>query len=268
MDHGSVDLGFGGEVADLYHRYRHGYPGAVIDVLVDAFKLSAPDLVVDLGCGTGQLTLPIARRVRAVVGMDPEPDMLRRARSAADEAGVSNVSWMLGSDADVPTLRHLFGERSIAAVTIGQALHWMGHEQLFRCVGALIRPGGGVAVVANGTPLWLQDCAWSRCLREFLERRLETNLTLRCGTDEQSLQRYTEALMRTGFEVSSAAVDYTAHLSFDQLLGGVYSAMPVDRLPAQEQRLAFAEQMRTAVGSQERFTEPVHVAILLGHAAK
>jgi hypothetical protein len=34
-----MELGFGGEVADLYHRYRHGYPGAVIDALAGAFGL-------------------------------------------------------------------------------------------------------------------------------------------------------------------------------------------------------------------------------------
>jgi 2-polyprenyl-3-methyl-5-hydroxy-6-metoxy-1,4-benzoquinol methylase len=65
-----VELGFSGEVADLYHRYRHGYPAAVIGELAGAFGLDDRDVVVDVGCGTGQLTLPMARRVRAVVGVD------------------------------------------------------------------------------------------------------------------------------------------------------------------------------------------------------
>ena len=100
-----VDLGFGGEVAEFYHRYRHGDPEPVTDAIADAFGLSARDLVVDLGCGTGQLTLPISRRVRAVVGMDPEPDMLRRARQAARDAGISNVSWMVSADTDLPEVQ-------------------------------------------------------------------------------------------------------------------------------------------------------------------
>ncbi len=69
-----MDLGFHGEVADFYHRYRRGYPPAVIDALVRAFELTGDDIVVDLGCGTGQLALPMARRVRFVMGMDPEAD--------------------------------------------------------------------------------------------------------------------------------------------------------------------------------------------------
>jgi SAM-dependent methyltransferase len=257
-------LGFGGEVAEFYHVYRHGYPAAVIDVLADAFRLGPRDLVVDLGCGTGQLALPLAGRVRAVIGMDPEPDMLRRARRAARDADVSNVSWMLGADADLPALQGVTGQRSVAMVSIGQALHWMRHDELFRSARPLLRPGGGVAVVTNGTPMWLQDSAWSRGLRAFLERWLGTALTFPCGTDEQSQQRYSDALGRAGCEVSSAAVDYVAELSLDQVVGGVYSALPADRLPAADQRPDFAEQVRAAVGPHQSFSEPVHVAMLIG----
>jgi trans-aconitate methyltransferase len=74
------DLGFRGEVAGFYHQYRRGYPPAVMNTLIGAFALTSDDVVIDLGCGTGQLTLPIAGQVHAVAGVDPEPDMLVRAR--------------------------------------------------------------------------------------------------------------------------------------------------------------------------------------------
>jgi len=106
-----MDPGFRGEVADLYHRYRHGYPAAVLDAISDAFALGAGDIVVDLGCGTGQLTVPMASRVRAVLGVDPEPDMLVRARLAASEQGIANISWMIGADSALPALGALLGGR-------------------------------------------------------------------------------------------------------------------------------------------------------------
>jgi SAM-dependent methyltransferase len=258
------DRGFRGEVADLYHQYRHGYPDAVIDALTGAFGLTGQDVVVDLGCGTGHLAVPIARRVRAVVGVDPEPDMLKRARQAARDAGVPNLSWMLGTDTDIPALRHLLGDRSAGAVTVGQALHWMRHADLFRAVIPLVRAGGGIAVVTNGTPLWLQDNDWSLALRDFMERWLDTKLTYRCGTDEASQRRYHEDLTAAGFEVLSTAVDYDADLDLDQLVGGVYSALGADRLPAPDQRAAFTEQVRAALAPHDHFTEHVHVAILAG----
>jgi hypothetical protein len=42
--------------------------------------------------------------VPAVAGLDPEPDILRRARRAAADADVTNVSWLLGADTDLPAL--------------------------------------------------------------------------------------------------------------------------------------------------------------------
>src|SRR5258707_2408030 len=200
-----VELGFSGEVADFYHRYRHGYPAAVIDALIDAFGLNGQDVVVDLGCGTGQLTLPPARRVRAVVGVDPEPDMLRRAQQAAKDLDVPNVSWMLGADTDIPALRCLLGDRSAGAVTVGQALHWMDHADLFRAIVPLVRAGGGIAVVTNGTPLGPQDTDWSQALRVFLERWLDTKLTFACGTDEESQRRVRGSPTSAGVPVGDKA---------------------------------------------------------------
>jgi SAM-dependent methyltransferase len=262
-----MDLGFRGEVADLYHRYRRGYPPAVIDALAGAFSLTGDDVVIDLGCGTGQLALPMAGRVRAVVGVDPEPDMLSRARQAAAEQGIVNVAWMIGADSDLPAIGALLGARSAGAVTIGQALHWMRDDDLFPAAVKLIRPGGGVAVIANGTPLWQQDSAWSRALRGFLEHWLGGPTTATCGTDAASQQRYRDRLIQAGYDVYEQSVEYASDLDLDQLVGGIYSALGVARLPAPDQRPAFAEQVRRAVAPHQPLTEHVRVAMLLGRPA-
>lgn len=105
--------GFRGEVVHLYHKYRRGYPPAVIDMVVEALQLTSDDVVVDLGCGTSQLALPITRRC-AIAGVDPEPDMLACARQAAHEQGIANVSWMIGADTDIPAIRALLGSQRAA----------------------------------------------------------------------------------------------------------------------------------------------------------
>jgi ubiquinone/menaquinone biosynthesis C-methylase UbiE len=260
----AMDLGFRGEVVDFYHRYRPGYPTTVIDSLVGAFELTGDDVVVDLGCGTGQLALAIAGRVRAVIGVDPEPDMLARARRVAGEQSVTNVSWMLGADTDIPTLGTLLGDSSLGAVTIGQALHWMNHDELFRVLVPLARRGGGVAVVTNGTPLWLQDTAWSQALRSCLEQWLGHTLIRTCGTDEASQRRYRDSLTAAGFDVHASCVEYIDELELDQIVGGIYSALPVDRLPAPDQRPRFAEQVRRALAPHAPFHEHIRVAMLIG----
>ena len=190
---------FRGPCADFYPEYA--FLQAVIAAVADAFKLTGDDVVVDLGCGTGPLALPIARRVRAVISVDPEHDMLARARRAAREQGIANVSWMIGADTDIPALRALFGSQRAGAVTIAQALHWMNHDELFQAAIRLLRPGGGIAVITNGTPLWLHDTAWSRALRSFLDQWLGTTATATCGTDAASQRRYRDSLTAAGYEV-------------------------------------------------------------------
>jgi SAM-dependent methyltransferase len=254
--------GFGGEVATFYQRYRRGYPAAVFDAIAAEFDLTSADTAVDLGCGTGQLALPLASRLRAVVGLDPEPDMLRLARAAAADRGLANLSWLLAADTDVPALTALLGRSTVGAATIGQALHWMDHESLFTHLRTLLRSGGGIAVVTNGTPLWLQDTAWSRALRGILERQLGKPLTQACGTDEPAQLRYQAALRAAGYEVRRQSIDYSAALTFDQLLGGVYSAMRLADLSTN--RRTFAAQVRQAVDPDNDLTEHVRVQLLTG----
>lgn len=222
---------------------------------------------MDLGCGTGQLTLPLARRVRAVTSIDPEPDMLREAGAAARDAGLTNITWMLGTDADLPAFGALVGAGTVAAVTVGQALHWMRPPEVFASARRLARPGGGIAVLTNGTPLWLQDSDWSRGLLRFLQEWRNTPKAASCGTDEESQRRYAAALADAGFAVTTAAVDYVADLSFDDVVGGLMSAIPVSLLPAAAERPEFRQRLRAAVGDGETFREPVHVAVLLGRLA-
>ncbi|MEJ2858396.1 MULTISPECIES: class I SAM-dependent methyltransferase [unclassified Saccharothrix] len=254
-----MDLGFRGDVVEFYQRYRRGYPDAAVDVVVAEFGLGRDDVVVDVGCGTGQLTVPFARRVRAAVGVDPEADMLVAARRAADVADVSNVSWVLGADTDVPALGLAVGE--VGAVTIGQALHWMDHERLFREVQPVVRSGGGVAVFTNGTPLWLQDSEWSRALRAFLEEYLGTKLVLTCGADEHTQQRYADALAKH-FEVHRHLVEYDDLLDVERIVGGALSALPVDKLPAD--RVAFGRALGEVLEPHGPFVERVDVRILTG----
>jgi trans-aconitate methyltransferase len=258
------DRGFGGAVAGFYHQYRRGYPPAVIDTLADAFGLTSNDVVIDLGCGTGQLTLPIARRVRTVAGVDPEPDMLARARQAAAEQAVTNATWVLGADTDIPALAALLGERRAGAVTIAQALHWMRYRELVPALVPLLRPGGGIAVISNGTPMWLQDSAWSRALRNFLEQWLGSRPSDACGTDDASQQRYRDTMTEAGLDVLETRYDYTEQLDLDHVVGGVYSALPAQRLPPPDQRTAFADQIRRSLAPHAPFTEPVTVRMLLG----
>jgi hypothetical protein len=137
----------------------------------------------------------------------------------------------------------------------------MNYRELFGSLLPLLRPGGGVAVITNGTPLWLQDSDWAQALRTFLGQWLGRTPSNACGTDEASQQRYRDTMTAAGFDVTEASFEYTDDFDLEHLVGDLYSAVPV---PPPDQRAAFTEQVRRAVAPHERFTEPVRVRMLLG----
>ena len=92
---------FSGAVAAAYAEHRRGYPPPVVELLVDALGLPHDATVLDLGCGTGQLTVPLADRYSRVLGADPSPDMLALARS---RSGGAPIAWLLADDRDVSRL--------------------------------------------------------------------------------------------------------------------------------------------------------------------
>lgn len=55
--------------------------------------------IVDLGCGTGILTVTFARQGRTVVGVDPSASMLAYARRRIGTAG---VNWIVGDSRSIP----------------------------------------------------------------------------------------------------------------------------------------------------------------------
>ncbi|CAM04574.1 FkbM family methyltransferase [Saccharopolyspora erythraea NRRL 2338] len=108
------------QAAPFYARYRPGYPAELVELLAERTGLDSGDLVLDVGCGTGQLALPLARRVRQVVAVDPQPGMLDHAREAARRAGVGNIDWR---QADASALARL-GVADARAAFFGASFHW------------------------------------------------------------------------------------------------------------------------------------------------
>ena len=54
-----------------------------------------------MGCGTGQLTIPLAQHVAAAIGMDPEPEDRTPSVFAAAVREAQEVAWMTASSASI-----------------------------------------------------------------------------------------------------------------------------------------------------------------------
>ncbi|HSS65293.1 MAG TPA: methyltransferase domain-containing protein [Gammaproteobacteria bacterium] len=106
--------------------------------LLNRIPLQAPEIIFDLGCGTGEVTRLIAGRWPSakVFGLDSSVEMLEKARS-----GGGNVDWI---EADVSTWKP---DELPDLVYSNATLHWVEeHESLFPKLAGFLNPGGCLAV--------------------------------------------------------------------------------------------------------------------------
>ena len=87
--------------ADFYaptsHRFRFDAAAAPDAVALVLEELARPtDTWLDVGAGGGRYALPIARRVRGVMAIDPSPSMLAVLRDGVDVLGLANVRTLEG----------------------------------------------------------------------------------------------------------------------------------------------------------------------------
>src|SRR3954453_13614150 len=105
--------------------------------LLDSVEPAAGAAVVDLGCGTGELTRALHERLGAAqtVGVDSSARMLERAPSA------DGLRFVHGDIHDYEP------EVALAVVFSNAALHWLpDHRALFARVRSWLGPGGQLAV--------------------------------------------------------------------------------------------------------------------------
>ncbi|WP_166659306.1 class I SAM-dependent methyltransferase [Labedaea rhizosphaerae] len=247
-------MSFAGTTADHYARYRRGYPPPVLDRLVDDLRIGPDATVLDLGCGTGLLTVPLGDRVRLAVGADPEPDMLRHAPRTP------NTAWLVADDQDLPKLAKLFRPD---AVTIAQALHLMDVDAVLTGAAELLQRGR-LAIIANGIPLWQQDTEWSRVLLRHVRAQLgPTAGGGGCGTSEADRAAYQRKLAEHGYtDITTSAVSREHPITTDEIVGGLYSALD----PELVNHNGFEQALRSELDALGPKTEQVTVHILAATA--
>ena len=122
-----------GGFAENYDRYRPRPAPVLLELLPLLARVERPELVVDLGSGTGLSTRFWAEHADEVVGVEPVPEMRAVAVEATDEP---NVSYRAASahDTGLP-------DGCADLVTCSQSLQWMEPEPTFAEISRILRPG-------------------------------------------------------------------------------------------------------------------------------
>lgn len=218
--------------APYYARFRPGYPEELIRRLAERARLGPDSRVLDLGCGTGQVSVPLAAYAGEVVAVDPEQEML-------DElAAPPNVRTVCARAEDVDASWGRFD-----LVTIANAFHWLEPWILER------RPTGQVALLNNGSA------------PQVVARQLAEELLGPSPAKKQPTVRYEESLLAAGFAVEDLSMDDEREWSVDELVGLAFSTSWASPARLGERKEEYERELRRRL---EPGVLPNHYEAFLG----
>jgi SAM-dependent methyltransferase len=130
------------EDAELYDRVRPGYPAELFSDLAKLAGIGPGSRVLEIGCGTGQLTLSLAERGCAIVALDLGPSMAAVARRKLARHSSARVIVAAFEDWPLPP-------RPFDVVISATAFHWLDPAVRVGKAAKSLRPGGWLATIAT-----------------------------------------------------------------------------------------------------------------------
>jgi SAM-dependent methyltransferase len=129
------------EVAEAYDRHRPTYPDALIDQACEVAGLGPGAPVLEIGCGTGQLTRSLLARGLRVTAIEPGDRLIARARDQLADAGDVEFVNQRFEEAPLPPANY-------SAVFSGSAIHWVDPDVGWRRIAEALVDGGTLALVS------------------------------------------------------------------------------------------------------------------------
>ncbi len=117
--------------------------------LIEKLGVKTGDIVLDVGCGTGRLTLHVARIIGPggrVVGIDPSVQRIEVARRKVRDAPLLNVRFETDNSNDLSR----FEDNSFDIVYLNIVLHWIHEkEDALARIYRVLKPGGRLGITTG-----------------------------------------------------------------------------------------------------------------------
>jgi SAM-dependent methyltransferase len=130
------------EVPELYDRVRPGYPGELFADLASAIGIDERTSVLEVGCGSGHATRPLAALGCSVTAVEPGAGMAALARRGVEAFGNVRVEESTFEEWDDRG-------RRFDALVAATSWHWVDPSVGWRRAHAVLRPGGWIALLGN-----------------------------------------------------------------------------------------------------------------------
>lgn len=173
------------EIADEYDRHRPAYPDELVDQACRVAGIGSGDHVLEVGCGSGQLTRSLVARGLRVTALEPGKSLVALARQNLEGAGEVEFVNAQFEDASLPREQFL-------AVFSASAFHWVDPSVSWQKAADVLAPGGTLALLTY------------------------------CGLDEPRTRLDQEALLAALRKVApDIAAEWPAYRDLDATLAGM-----------------------------------------------
>ncbi len=131
------------------------------ETIFDMIGLEKEMVFADLGCGTGFFSMPASSRVKEVVALDVQEDMLEILRNKIKKEGIKNIRTILSEESSIP-----LPAGSVDVLFMANVFHELENKSSILREGKRVLAAGGKLVIID----------WKKIEMDFgppLEERLD-----------------------------------------------------------------------------------------------
>ena len=175
---------------------------------IDEISPKPGDTILDLGCGTGELTVYLAELVGPtgkVIGVDPDCARIKLAQESYQH--IENLTFVEGCGDKFPDME--LGKYDL--IFSNYVLHWIiNKEQVLSIAYRSLKPGGKIALQHPNAIPALMD----KVIKEFFPDKSERILNMWCFEGKDGLEKYH---LKVGFKILNS-VEFILREFFDSII--------------------------------------------------
>jgi ubiquinone/menaquinone biosynthesis C-methylase UbiE len=230
--------------AEYFSKYRPQYPNKLIQSIVEDVGINEDSNILDLGCGTGHVSLLIHKYCNRVYALDPEEEMIEVGKRNAEAKRINNIEWIKAGSEDILSYSDkLYG---VHLCVMASSFHWMDQSSVLSDLERLVS-GNGAVVLINGRNKRIWEPVVSQVIKKYLGDKRRAG----SGYYKEPGERFEAVIKRSEFakiKTIDAGEDYL--WTADKIIGFLYSASYCSEYVLGSKKESFEKEVRSVLNKE------------------